>query len=143
MGDAKVRDLQNCTINFLANELSGFGEGSAVKITPAGEAFKKKTGCDGLTVRSKAGTKDLYSVEVTLIDASEANAFLSVIHNLDKAVDNGAGVGPFIIKDNQGTSLFVGTKAWIEKEAEVEYKDESTDRVWTFCAVGKNFIGGN
>ena len=143
MGDIKPRDLQNCTINFLGVELSGFGEGSAIKIEPAGAAFKSKTGCDGLTVRSKAGTKDLYKVTVTLINASESNAYLSTVHNLDKAADNGAGVGPFIYKDNQGTSLFVGTKAWIETEASVEEKDEATDREWVFAAVGKNFIGGN
>ena len=142
--DPKVFDLDQVSCNFLGTDIeSGFGDGAAIMIKKATPDFTTKVGADGSVTRSKNGSQ-LYEVTITLLQTASGNAKLSAINLLDTSKPNGAGIGPLMIADRQGTSLFFAKKAWIVQPPDVEYNQEVTNRAWTLAAVAnKNFIGGN
>jgi hypothetical protein len=54
-------------------------------------------------------------------------------------------VGPVLIRDRQGLSIFSAPAAWLEgPPATVEYTADATDREWIIMADrGERFDGGN
>lgn len=140
----KIYDLDQVTLVFLGIPIEGgFGEGQAIKIEQLDPDFTTKVGADGSVARSKTN-KRLTKVTVTLLQTSSGNAALSTLLNIDRKASNGAGVGPILIRDRQGTSLFAGGDAWIEGPPVAEYNAEATNREWTIM-VGQpeRFDGGN
>lgn len=144
MEDPKVYDLNQVTCNFLGRPIEqGYGDGAAIKIEKADPDFTTKVGADGSVVRSKTG-KQLYKVTITLLQTADGNEVLSAIRELDVSTPNGAGIGPLLIKDRQGSSIFLAPRAWIVGPPPVEYNAEASNREWEFAAVAsKNFIGKN
>ena len=55
---------------------------------------------------------------------------------LDKAT-NGNGVLPFLLQDNNGTTLIAGAQAWIPRQAGIAYSNEITGRSWTVHVVAE------
>ena len=127
-----------------ATVLSGFADGTFVKITRSGDAFTKKKGADGTIDRTNNNAYD-FEVEVTLKQTSPYNAILSGILAGDQATN--VGVFPLTITDLSGgnvPSIFEATQAWIRKDPEVDYSDGSKNYTWKFdTGAGANFIGGN
>lgn len=129
----KIYDLDQVSCNFMGAPIeSGFGEGAAIKIEKADPSFTTKQGADGSIVRSKTGKK-LYKITITLLQTAAGNQVLSAINQADEAASNGAGVGPLLIRDRQGTSLHHFSKAWIEQPPAVEYNAEATNREWVLA----------
>lgn len=121
----------------------GFGEDTFIEIEPMSEDFVTVVGADGDVTRSK--TNDYRArVRLTLMQSSEANALLSALNIVDRKNPNGAGVGPCMIKDNQGTSLHAGEKSWVAKRPTSRYGKKGQERVWEIeVADMEDFIGGN
>lgn len=144
MSEFKIYDLENVSIIFGGIPLdSGFGEGGAVKIAQEEPGFVNKVGSDGSVTRSKTGKK-LTKVTITCLQTSSINSKLSVIHNIDLAAKNGAGVVPMLINDNGGLSLFAAQEAWIEGWPETPYNTDAGDHEWViWCAKPERFVGGN
>lgn len=136
-------NLDALMVNFLGIPLGGAGQGGFVKIPKKDETFDVQVGVDGQGIFWKRGGR-IYIVEVTLSHVSQTNAFLSTIHNLDKNTTGGAGVGPFFVKDNNGSFLFISTEARVMSFADQEFSNEPKDRVWKIgCLDGEQFGGGN
>ncbi len=122
--------------------LSGFAPGSRISVKFP-DAFTKQVGSDGEVARSRSNDNTA-QVTLTLMQSSFSNDALSAVHNADKAVPFGAGVGPLLIKDLNGTSLFTAPQAWITKAADSEYAQEVGSREWTID-TGDMYamVGGN
>ena len=67
-----------------------------------------------------------------------------MLNNIDRAAGNGAGVGPLLINDSQGLSLFAAAEAWIEGPPQAVYAREDSPREWILWAdQPERFDGGN
>lgn len=135
-------DQVSCVMAGLPIE-GGYAEDSGIEIEPMSPDFNTVVGADGDVTRSKTNDRRA-TVRITLMQTSESNALLSTLNNIDKNAPNGAGVGPMLIKDNQGTSLYAGEKSWIAKPPTVAFTKKGEARVWEFEVAHLNrFDGGN
>jgi hypothetical protein len=135
--------LDNVKAAFLTVPLGGYGQGGALKITKKDADYDVQAGVGGDAVFWRKGN-DIYEIEVTVLQTSIVNALLSAILIADKASTNGAGIGPFIVTDLGGNSLFAAGQARIMGPPDTEFTNEPKDRVWKIVALdGKNFVGGN
>lgn len=112
---------------FFGIPITGLADGTFVKVSMNEDAFKLTMGTDGDSCRS-ATKNGSGRVEFTLGQWSRTNDLLSTVHTVDKLT--GDGVGPFLQKDNSGSSLYAAENAWIVKSPEAENAREPTKRVW-------------
>ncbi len=82
------------------------------EIAPTGPAFATEAGADGHVVRYATHERRA-NCNIVLKGSSEENAKLSALHAADVLATNGAGVVPFLLRDNNGTTLVATDKAWI------------------------------
>jgi hypothetical protein len=135
--------LDNVKCAFLTVPLSGYGSGGAIKITKKDPDYDVQAGVGGDAVFWKKGNL-IFEIEITLLQTSIVNALLSAIRQADISSGNGAGIGPFILSDLGGNSLFVAGQARIMGPPETEFSNEPKDRVWKLVAIdGTQFAGGN
>lgn len=121
--------------------ISGFADGTFLSIGRNNPSFTDGTGADGEGFRSKSNDKS-GTATLTLLQTSASNALLSALAALDEA--SGDGIGPLLVKDNSGTSLYSAQTAWIEKPADSEFAREKSDREWVIKTDLLNvFVGGN
>ena len=128
-----------------ATVLSGYADGTFVKITRTGDAFEKKKGADGTVDRINKNAYD-FEVEITLKQTSPFNAILAGILATDQLTNN--GVFPLTITDLSGPaagpSTFFAPQAWIVKDPDVSYGDSLQNHTWKFATgAGANYIAGN
>ncbi len=124
---------------------SGRGEegGSFLKVAMLTDAFVDVVSLDGEATRSKTNDNRA-DVTLTLMSSSSSNALLSALHVADKAAGNGAGVGPLLIKDNQGNTLYAAPSCWIVKFPDFDFAQKATPVEWTIRVASLiAFIGGN
>lgn len=121
--------------------LSGFAPGTFITIKRNGNGFEKKRGSDGDVERINKNAND-FEVEVKFLQTSSANDILSALYATDTSTN--AGVIALTIKDGLGTTVFSAPQAWISKDPDVEFADDTQARTWTF-QTGKAalFVGGN
>lgn len=138
----KPYSLNAHDLNFAGIDLDD--DRGKVTIKPVGERFSFRSGVDGTTTMSEDKGKDNHTAEVELGYGSTANAKLSAFYNLARASGAGtAGVGPFILKDRQGTSLVGTIQAVIVGWPDQERAAEAGTVVWKFFLVQPDiFIGG-
>jgi hypothetical protein len=116
-----------------------------VKITKEKAFFKTIQGIDGHVCRCKLNGR-LYSVEVNLLGSSRENVLLSALAALDSNTEGGAGIGAFLLKDLQGSSIMAAGTCWLEKPPDYELGETPSESLtWTFAVVSdpmKMIIGG-
>lgn len=140
----KIYDSKEVSIIFAGIPVDGgYAEGEFCRIEQTEEDFLTVIGTDGEVSRSKSNNKSA-KVTLSLMQTAAVNAALSALNNLDKRAGNGAGVGPLLIKDRQGTSLYTASKAWISKPPDVSFDKTATARAWEItCADLERLDGGN
>lgn len=145
--DKTVRtfDPAQVKITFGATVLSGYADGTFVKITRSGDAFEKKKGADGTVDRINKNAYD-FEVEITLKQTSPYNGILSGLLAADQL--SNLGVLPMTVVDLSGPtgapSTFFAPQAWVMKDPEVDYGDALKNHTWKFATgAGANFIAGN
>ena len=130
------------TVIFNGIPVIGGAEGTFVSVSMDSPAWNLMVGSDGEAVRARSNN-DSATFTVTLMQSSETNDAFSVVHNNDKLFKNGAG--PFMLKDQNGTTLVTAQTAWIEKFSDIEYGKDASTRQWTIKTdkaivdVGGNF----
>ena len=144
MANTKFYDADQVNMIFMGIPISsGYDDGVFLEINQEADDFLTKVGTDGETARSKSLNANA-DILVHLMQTSDGNAALSLINNLDKLLPNGAGVGPMLVRDAQGTSLYAATKCWIKKPPDAKFAREPSDRVWTLhCGDLSRLDGGN
>lgn len=132
---------EDVALVFFGVPITGLADGTFVKVAMNEDAFKLMIGTDGEGCRS-ATKNNSGRVEFTLGQWSGSNDILSAIHNVDKI--SGDGVGPFLQKDNSGTSLYAAENAWIVKFPDSENGRDPGNRVWVIESENMQmFVGGN
>ena len=116
-------------IVFAGIPITGFADGSFLSVEQNEDSFTMQAGTDGEACRSKTNNRGGRAT-FTLGQWSRANDLLSALHNLDISTPNGDGIGPLLIKDNSGTSIFSAEKAWIVKPPAAGFAREAESREW-------------
>ena len=93
------------------------------------DAFEAETGLGGTVIRYPTGNA-LARAEIGLKGVSPSNAELSALYALDANATNGAGIGQFMVKDNNGATLFVSPTAWIAGRDTVTFGRQRGDITW-------------
>lgn len=140
----KVYDADQISIVLGGIPISGgYADGEFLTIEQEENDFNIVVGTDGEVTRSKSLTRQA-KITINLMQSASSNALLSALNQLDISTANGGGIVPFICKDRQGTSLYFGPQAWIEKPPDVKFDRTATPRSWTI-RVGslQRLDGGN
>ncbi len=140
-GDVKIYDPENVDVIYAGVPLSGFAEDTFVTIEAEADDWFEVDGVDGDLTRSK-NMAQKYKVTFHLLSSSKSNAHLSALRALDVSETGGAGVSPIMIRDRNGTSLFVADKAWIMKPPTATYGKQASAREWTVRVKGAQFFDG-
>lgn len=121
--------------------LTGYVDGSFVKVAQAGDAFTKYVGADG-EVSRVASADESGQISVTLKQTSGSNDYLSSEHRTDRRLLTGGK--PLIVEDTSGRTLHSCAEAWIVKMPDDEKGKEINGVEWVFdCEKLDSFIGGN
>lgn len=140
----KVYSANEVSVSFAAIPIdSGRGDDEFVRIEQQEDTYTYKAGVDGEGTRSES--RNFYTVvTLTVMQSSSANERLSAIHNLDIKVPGGSGVGPMLVRDCQGLTVFASSQAWIIKPPDQSFAREAGTREWKIgCHAPANFVGGN
>lgn len=139
----KLYDPESIIIAFGPNVLSGFAEGTKVRVERDEDTFTKKVGVDGEVTRTRNMNR-AGSVTVMLMQTSASNLVLSALHNADELSPNGVSILPLTVKDNAGNSLHTALSAWIKKTPASEHGKDVGEREWVLdTGPMVNVEGGN
>lgn len=128
---------------FNGFSMSGFADGTFVGIVQQNDGITTQVGADGELARA-INTDRRCTVTITLQQTSPANDFLSTMYSID-ILTCGGRVGPLLVQDLCGTTLFAASEAWISKPADAEFGKEIASRAWAIhtAAPSAYNIGGN
>lgn len=136
-------DADQVTLNVAGLLIdSGYADGEFIRVEKTRESFTTYEGTDGSVTRSKTNSK-LFSIKIRLAQSSIGNSLLSALHATDQAGQNGAGVGAVLIQDRQGSTLYSGSKCWIEKPPDASFDRETKEREWELKAMLDVTVWGN
>ncbi len=129
-GNFHVYDPNEMTIVVAGIPIEGgFADGAFIEVVQESDDFVEVVGADGDVTRSKSNDRRA-TITISLMQSAEANALLSALSTLDVNTSNGAGVGPMLIKDNQGTTVFSAEKSWIAKGPDAAFDKTAGARAW-------------
>lgn len=122
--------------------LAGFADGTFVAAQRDEDAYTKKIGATGNTVRIRSLNLG-GSVKVTLQQGALTNDELMTQYALDQSF-NSFRTLPLMIKDLNGSTLLHAANAWIKKLPNVEFGKDLSNREWEFdCAMIDTFVVGS
>lgn len=140
MADFKNYDPQLVVASFRGIPLLGPMDGTFITVERAEDAFSMAVGAAGDVTRIRNRNRT-GSVTITLKAESPGNDLFSAVALEDELF--GTGVGTFLLKNLNGTTVCEAPIAWIRKVANVEYGDEGSGREWVIdCAELTMFVGG-
>ena len=105
----------------------GFADGTFINLERNRDAFTLTKGASGEGARAKSNDKSARCT-LTVMQSSLTNDYLSGIATADET-SNGGQI-PFLLKDNNGSTVAEGTACWVVKKPAVEYSNEITNREW-------------
>lgn len=144
MASFQAYDPAQVIITVGARSLSGFADGTFVRIARDTDSFTKYVGSDGVVARTKTNNFS-GSITVTLMQTSPDNNYLSaLLSDAENSTSAGAGVFNVQVVDKTGSSIFSSSNAWIRKPPDVDYSREFSTREWTIDVDKlEMFSGGN
>lgn len=123
--------------------ISGYADGTFVSVEQNEDSFSLSVGADGDACRAKTNNRS-GRITLTLLQSSLSNDLLTAQHALDILSPNGDGIGPFLMKDNSGRSLYAAEKAWIVKPATSAFGRDVESREWIIESDNLlQSVGGN
>jgi hypothetical protein len=121
--------------------MSGFADGTFIKLERNEQAYNLKVGVDGEGARAKNNNKS-GKITLTLMQTSSSNDVLSSYASADEL--SGAGAVPFLMKDANGSSKAAALTCWVQKLPDLEDAKEITMRTWVLETDElEMFVGGN
>ena len=109
---------------------SGYADGEFLTIEQEEQDFLTKVGTDGEVTRSKSNNRHAI-IKLKLMQTSDGNTLLSALNNIDVNTPGGLGVGPMMILDQNGTTVYTAKSCWIAKPPDVSFDRTATSREWT------------
>lgn len=126
---------------WLGIPISGYADGTFIECERQTDTYSSQAGSGGEVARVRSRDRR-GTITFTLMQSSPVNDLLSAALKSDELLGN--GVGPFMCKDLNGTTLVMGSNAWGKKPPKVEFGKELGTRVWTLeCEVLNETVGGN
>ncbi|MGH7250053.1 MAG: phage structural protein [Minisyncoccia bacterium] len=107
----------------------GFAEDDCIDIEFDSDDYQDQMGADGRVVRYKSNDQRASST-FSLMATSPSNKLLSAMYNADIKAPNGMGVGPILIRDTRGVTVFIGAQAWIQKMPKSTLGQKLGNREW-------------
>lgn len=135
-------DPKSTTLIVAGVVVSGYADGSFIKVKRNKETFTQKVGAHGdvVDVRStdKTGT-----ITATILANSNTNDAFSALLAADELAPYGSMAVPLMIKDANGTTLIAGSGR-IKKWPDIEFSVDEPSREWEFiCSNLQFFVGGH
>lgn len=122
---------------------SGYDDGEWFSAKPRRASFLDGEGSDGSVWRSATNSR-LYDCSINLLQTSNSNNVLSGLLLADENTPGGAGIGSLVLKDLQGTTLLLCSRAWIREPAEMTFDRGAKGRKWPIVAIRDALnVGGN
>jgi hypothetical protein len=122
-------DPQDYSVTFNGIPIEGFDGDDFIDIEFDSEGYQDDIGADGHMVRYKSCDQRA-TITFTLMATSPSNKLLSAIYNADIKAPNGIGVGPILIRNTQGATVFMGGQAWIQKMPKSTLGPKLSSREW-------------
>ncbi len=122
-------DPENYSVVFNGIPIEGFAGDNFIEIEFDSEGYQDEIGADGHVVRYKSCDQRA-TITFNLMSTSPSNKLLSALYNADTKSPNGMGVGPLLIRNTQGATVFLGTKAWIQKMPKTTLGKNMGDKEW-------------
>ena len=139
----KVYDADQVSVNIAGIPVTGgFADGEFLRIEFETDQFSDVAGTDGEVTRSKTNDRRA-TATLSLMQTADANNLLAGLAQTDRDAANGAGVGAFLVRDRQGTSLYQASECWISKTPDATFDREATAREWIIRIANlQDFTGG-
>ena len=122
-------DPEDYSVVFNGVPIEGFAEDDCIDIDFDSEGFADQVGADGRVVRYRSSDQRA-TITFSLMATSPSNKLLSAMYNADIKTPNGMGVGPILIRDTRGVTVFAGTQAWIQKMPKSTLGQKLGNREW-------------
>jgi hypothetical protein len=139
---ARTYSVQGFTIVhalFLNLNGGGAAEDGLAEIEPVAPSFMFKAGADGSGVFSQTGNNS-YKVTLKLLQSSPVNTGLATLLALDEAT--GSGMGPFLLKNNNGLDVLVGNSARIMGPPKLPIDKEVGAKEWEIVVTDATYFAG-
>lgn len=127
MSKVTTYNPRKVTCSLGTHIVSGFADDSFISIEPAGDGTSYVVGADGEVARSIDPSK-VYTVKLSLLQASATNAYLQNMYDKDK--NDGSGTFSVNINDILGEEKFTGSVAWVSKPASWARGKAQGNREW-------------
>lgn len=127
MGKVTTYNPKKVTCALGNHICSGFAEDSFISVEPSGDGTSHVVGADGEIARS-IDPSSVYTLKLSVLQASATNAYLKKMYDKDKA--DGNGTFPVNINDILGKEKFVGAVAWVTKPASWTRGKTQGNREW-------------
>jgi hypothetical protein len=110
-----------------------FADGTFIVVEYEADAFSKRTGSGGDTVRTRQRNRS-GSITLTLLKEDPANSLIMAIAKIDQ--ESGLGVRPALVRNLNSTALAAAPSAWVRKIPNLEFADVSGVVEWVFDIAG-------
>ena len=120
----------------------GYADGQYIGIVTEGPSFTDKVGVDGEVARSRSADRRA-TCTISLMQTSPLNDLLSALYNLDREGASGEGVGSFLLKDRQGTTVASASAAWLQNDPDLTLDAEATTRDWELRLADYTVVHGS
>ena len=128
MPSVKTYNPAQVTVIMNGFPMTGYADGTFVNITQMNDGITTQVGADGEIARA-INTDRRCTVTISLQQTSPANAYLSSLFSLDLLTCGGT-IGPILVQDLCGETMFMASQAWVVKPADVEFAKEISTRAW-------------
>jgi hypothetical protein len=128
MASVKTYNPSRVTVIMNGFPMSGFADGTFVNIAMTADGIVTQVGADGEIARA-INTDRRCTVTISLQQTSPANLYLSGLFQMDTLTCGGT-IGPIMVQDLCGETLFMASQAWVVKPADVEFSKEIATRAW-------------
>lgn len=137
----KTYDPKQVVISFCGARITGFEDGTMVKVTPRADLYAYKRGTDGEGARVRMNDRG-GEIEITLGWWSSSLDFLNAKMVEDEEDDSGSGA--ITIDDMRSFTLLNAGSAWVKRRPDVEFGKEHSPRVFVFeCEDFGAFVLGS
>jgi hypothetical protein len=135
-------NLYSLVIAGIPIPFKGYAQGTFIELDRDSDKYVDEVGTDGQVIRVKM-FDDRATVTFTTMQEAAINAVLSTLYQADVNSDNGAGVGPFLLKNRGGLSIHEAQECWIAKLPPVKLSNGAEARPWKIrIAQLTSFEGG-
>lgn len=119
----------------------GFASGVFVRIEPNADRATPYMGTRG--EHSRAMNRDgSFTVTIRTQSTTPANDLIDLLTRVDEVT--ASGELPLLVRDNSGTTTFIGRDAYLQSPPSREFGDEVTELEWGFYVPRVDFVqGGN